>query len=89
MAQVKQFQLRRTPLEPAYVALRQFLVTARTDAGLTQDELAQRLGKPQSFVAKYEVGERYIDAVEIVALAALLKFDVLEINELVRSALNS
>ena len=31
------------------------LVGAREKAGLTQQQLADLLGKPQSFVAKYEV----------------------------------
>ena len=35
------------------------------DAGLTQEEVAQRLGKPQSFVSKCESGERRVDVVEL------------------------
>lgn len=38
----------------------------RVKAGLTQDELAKRLKRPQSFVAKYEGGERRLDVVEFV-----------------------
>jgi transcriptional regulator with XRE-family HTH domain len=34
------------------------LVLARKDAGITQVELALTLGKPQSFVSKFENGER-------------------------------
>jgi transcriptional regulator with XRE-family HTH domain len=37
----------------------------RKDAGLTQAQLAERLGKPQSYVSKVERGERIIDLVEI------------------------
>ncbi len=37
----------------------------RKNAGLTQAELAERLGKPQSYVSKVERGERLIDLVEI------------------------
>ncbi|WP_443018981.1 helix-turn-helix domain-containing protein [Sphingomonas sp.] len=40
--------------------------------GLTQAELADALGKPQSFVAKYENGERRIDVVEFVDITAAL-----------------
>jgi transcriptional regulator with XRE-family HTH domain len=32
---------------------------------MTQAELAERLGKPQSYVSKVERGERIIDLVEI------------------------
>lgn len=34
------------------------LAAARKAAGLTQVDVAQRLRKPQSFVSKYETGER-------------------------------
>ena len=45
--------------------LQQLLRQVRHDAGLTQVELAHRLGQPQSFVSKYESGERRLDLVEI------------------------
>jgi len=46
-------------------ALRQVLRSVRTDAGLTQQQLADRLDVPQSFVSKYESGERRLDLVEL------------------------
>lgn len=49
--------------------LTESLVKARKDAGLTQQELADRLGKHQSFVAKYENGERRLDVVEFLVIA--------------------
>jgi transcriptional regulator with XRE-family HTH domain len=51
------------------------LVAAREKAGLTQQQLADRLGKPQSFVAKYEGGERRIDVIEFLAISQALEFD--------------
>jgi transcriptional regulator with XRE-family HTH domain len=45
------------------------LVEARNRAGITQQELAHRLGKPQSFVSKYERQERRIDVPEFIAIA--------------------
>ena len=45
------------------------LVAARRGAGFTQQEIAERLGKPQSYVAKIEGGERRLDVVEFIALA--------------------
>ena len=50
----------------------ELLRAARKGAGLTQQALAEKLGRPQSFVAKYESGERRIDVVEFVALARAL-----------------
>jgi transcriptional regulator with XRE-family HTH domain len=41
------------------------LRTARKGAGLTQGEVADRLGQTQSFVSKCELGERRIDIVEL------------------------
>ena len=48
--------------------LRGLLVAARDQAGLTQQQLASRLGKPQSFVAKFEGGERRLDVVEFIVI---------------------
>lgn len=42
---------------------------ARKEAQLTQVDVAVELGKPQSFVAKCESGERRIDVVELVDFA--------------------
>jgi transcriptional regulator with XRE-family HTH domain len=50
----------------------ELLRAARKGAGLTQQALAEKLRRPQSFVAKYENGERRIDVVEFVALARAL-----------------
>lgn len=60
---------------PAHVRLLELLVKAREKAGMTQQQLADRLGKPQSFVAKYEGGERRIDVIEFVAIADALEMD--------------
>lgn len=57
---------------PRQILLQSLLVEARKATGLTQAELADALGKPQSFVAKYENGERRIDVVEFVDITAVL-----------------
>ncbi len=41
------------------------LKAVRTGAGLTQAEMAKKLGQPQSFVSKYESGERRLDVLEL------------------------
>lgn len=51
------------------------LVDARQVAELTQTELSVCLGKPQSFVAKYEKGERRLDVLEFLTICRHLKTD--------------
>jgi transcriptional regulator with XRE-family HTH domain len=53
----------------AYAPLPAFLRTLREDAGLTQRELGNGLGKPQSWVHNCEVGNRRIDVTEFAAWA--------------------
>lgn len=48
---------------------------ARTEKGITQAKLAEALGRPQSFIAKVENGERKLDVVEFAVIARLLKVD--------------
>jgi transcriptional regulator with XRE-family HTH domain len=55
--------------------LLELLLAAREKAGLTQQQLADRLGKPQSFISKYEGGERRIDVIEFIAIADALNMD--------------
>lgn len=58
--------------EPEYQRLREFLIAARIDAGLTQAGVAALLGRTQSFVSKYENGERGLDVLEFVRVCAVL-----------------
>jgi predicted transcriptional regulator len=53
---------------PEYARLITILVAARKNAAVKQQALAKRLGRPQSFIAKYEGGERRIDVVEFVTI---------------------
>ena len=57
---------------------RTLLVEARKNAQLTQVELARRLDVPQSFVSKYEIGERRIDFIEFVEIAELLNINLVD-----------
>jgi len=50
------------------VALCELLIEARDRAGLTHQQLAKRLGMHQSFIAKYEGGERRIDVLEFLTI---------------------
>lgn len=61
-----------TQRHQAFIA---FIASTRKAAGVTQAELAARLGKPQSFVSKVERGERRLDVVEFCQVAEALGFD--------------
>ena len=56
-------------------ALIDLLVRSREAAGMTQSDLATRLGAYQSLVARLESGQRRVDVVEFIALAEILGFD--------------
>jgi predicted transcriptional regulator len=45
--------------------LQALLKEVRMESGLRQSDLAERLGQPQSFVSKYESGERRLDILEL------------------------
>ena len=58
-----------------YKALIGLLVGKREAAGMTQSDLAARLGKSRSFVGRLESGHRRITVVEFMTLAKILRFD--------------
>jgi transcriptional regulator with XRE-family HTH domain len=60
---------------PEYELFRALLVAAREKSGLTQAAVSGKLGRPQSYVAKYEGGERRLDVVEFVEVCTVLGID--------------
>jgi len=62
--------------QKAYKRFRARLVQARQEAGLTQVEVAKRLGRPNSFISKCELGERRVDVVELRQLAHIYRKDL-------------
>jgi transcriptional regulator with XRE-family HTH domain len=61
-----------------YERFRLLLIEARKAEGLTQVELARRLSRPQSFVSKFERGERRLDVVEFLEVARAVGIDPLK-----------
>ena len=70
----------------AYKLLCSLLVARRKEAGLSQYDLARKLKRPQSFVAKIEVGERRLDVLEFLDIARALNADPHEILRAVEAA---
>lgn len=66
------FRMKKSLRTPRQLLLQALLTEARKTGGMTQAELAAALGKPQSFVAKYENGERRIDVIEFADITATL-----------------
>gem|GEM_PF-1129818 len=62
-----------------YRLLLSILISLREQKGLSQNQLAVKLKKPQSFVSKYERGERRLDVVELLDITRVLQADPHEI----------
>ena len=64
--------------------LRAILIAARKKAGLTQEELCDRIGAYRTFVSKYEKGDRQVRVAEFIALAEAMGLDPVEMLREVR-----
>ncbi len=71
-----------------YKALLQALIQTRKDAGITQVELAARIGRRQTFVSKYETEERRLDVAEYVAIARAIGAEPFELMQVAERAVS-
>lgn len=62
-----------------YKKLLDALVAARKAKGITQQDLADALGKPQSYISKIENGERRLDILEFNELCKIIEVSPAEI----------
>jgi transcriptional regulator with XRE-family HTH domain len=69
----------KTLFTEGHAALVAILIEARKRSGLTQEQLAAKLGKDQSYVSLIERSQRRVDVVEFVALANALAADPAEL----------
>jgi len=58
-----------------YKLLTDLLIEERKKAGLTQIDLAERIGRPQKFVSKFETGQRRLDIVEFIWITEAIGAD--------------
>ena len=70
------------------LALREFLIELRKKNNLTQEDLARKLDKPQSFISKYESGERRLDILEFIEIVFVLNQNPLKAFEKLLALLN-
>ena len=68
----------------AYKVLLDWLASKRLLAGVTQQQLSEKLGRPQSFVSKYENGERRLDLIETIQICNVLNINPHEVIDLIR-----
>lgn len=68
--------------------LQELLRKLRSEANLTQKDLAVRLGEPQSYVSKYESGERRLDFLEIRHLCAQFGISVSDFSKRLEALIN-
>jgi transcriptional regulator with XRE-family HTH domain len=68
-------RVRKALYERSYAAFTDLLKEERRKAGLTQAMLAKKLRRPQSYVSKYERGDRRLDVIEFLEIARAIKFD--------------
>lgn len=59
-----------------YKQIAEKLKKARLESGLTQEEVAEKIKKPQSYISKVEQGEQRIDIIELQHFASLYKKDI-------------
>ena len=64
--------------DPRYQDLIKKLIELRESKDMTQVELAQRLGKPQSYVSKVEILERRLDVIELMDWLKILDANIFD-----------
>lgn len=74
--------------DPKYVLFRTMLTEARLAKGMLQSDVAALLRKNQSFVSKYERGERRLDFPEFLDVADALEINVAEFIKRYRAELH-
>ena len=71
--------MQKTLRSPRHMRLVQLVVDKRREAGMSQSDLAEALGRYQSVVAAIESGGRRVDVVEFLELAEVIGFDPYEL----------
>ncbi len=77
--------MRKSTYSVQYKRLIRSLRDARKSQGITQADLAKRLKRPQSFVAKYEQCERRLDVVEFLTVAKAIGVDAIPLIQAIQT----
>jgi transcriptional regulator with XRE-family HTH domain len=73
--------MRKSIYSPEHDTFRSLLRQLRLGAGLQQRELSEQLGKPQSFVSRYESGQRRLDLLELRQICQVIGISLTEFVE--------
>lgn len=71
-----------------YHILQELLKDLRLNAGLTQVQLSEKLNKPQSYISKYESGEKNLDFIEVYHICQALDTSIGEFAYKIEGKLN-
>lgn len=71
-----------------YIRLREILLNARDSKNITQAELARLLNKPQSYISKYENGEKMLNVIEFINVCNALGIEAEKIIQELRTLKN-
>jgi ribosome-binding protein aMBF1 (putative translation factor) len=74
---------------PRHELLRRLLIERRQKAGLTQGDLAQRLGRQQNFISRIERGMHRVTVIELVEIAEALNFDPMAVVRRIKTTLDA
>lgn len=69
--------------------LQNFLRKIRLEEGLRQIDLAEKLGKPQSYISKYENGEKHLDILELKNICNAMGISLVDFVQQFESLINS
>lgn len=79
--------MKKSVWQEKYKTLATELGEIRKSLGLTQSQLAKKLDKPQSYVSKYESGDRYLDFIEVLAVCEACNADPVQLIQKLNASL--
>ena len=77
------------PWEKKRTVFRETLRELRDSKGLTQSELGERLGRQQSYISKYENGERRLDYLEVLEIVDACEYSLHELQAAYKTKMNA
>lgn len=75
-------------LKKDYLVVTELLYRLRVNSGITQQQLAEKLSVPQSFISKVETGERRVDLMELKEICNALNSNIIEFVTMLENELN-